>query len=74
MDKFDTIANYGVTEDFEKMTEDEKEHYIFSCRDAANEAEVKSIANEIRDDYTSEIVAATANTDQGNLVENSSVR
>lgn len=74
MDKFDSIVACGVTEEFEKKTENEKERYIFQCKDAVNEAEIEAIANEIRSDYTSEIVAAVANTDQGNLIENSGVR
>ncbi len=74
MDKFNSIIDYGVTEEFEKLTEDEKEQCIFRCRDAVNKADIKAIAQEIRGDYTSEIVAAVANTDQGNVIENSSVR
>lgn len=70
----DSVIENEMTEQFENMTETEKEHVIMQCNDAASKEEADSLLREMKSDIKGDIVAAMANTDIGNTVDNSGVR
>lgn len=70
----ESVIENEMTEQFENMTEDEKEHIIMKCNDAASREEADVLLKKVKSDIKEDIVAAMANTDIGNTVDNSAVR